>query len=446
MTTDITPISDLISQFRKIETKGAITPESLGYLLQRIVDDLASQGNAIILEEFRDKVSRLQSSFEALNLDFNQLLADVDSRIVELGAQLDGDLTRKITSQVSQSVEANISQRITTEVSEQIEGNVPKLDGEGKILTQYLPESDDDSLVYFSKVAKIASDISGSEVAQFNSSDDGCEVIFNAMNNRFILQCIDRSTGIATRKYYAKWLDMNRFGSLSSTSGVSPSKEKVFFCLSESVFYKFDDVMSGITSIPLSDSQKLSEQFGAMYKAQIGLTIRNGMLEVFGYKALTDAGYVPYLFRRTKRYSNKYTKPASGGQKVRTKGRSKKGWNLVGSYHTVTIRKGKVFFANCEHRLWHLPTTSYSADPATLITMKTHDKKGPCVAWGRSRIKLTNNKQPDKLRRVKLRFAIAFGKVIPHSKANITPANMVTNLAEFSIIYDTYKDVWKLAR
>lgn len=41
MAIDTKSITQLISEFRKLQTKDSITPESLGYILQRLADLLA---------------------------------------------------------------------------------------------------------------------------------------------------------------------------------------------------------------------------------------------------------------------------------------------------------------------------------------------------------------------------------------------------------------------
>ena len=44
MAIDTKSLSQLIAEFRKLQTKDSITPESLGYILQRIADLLATAG------------------------------------------------------------------------------------------------------------------------------------------------------------------------------------------------------------------------------------------------------------------------------------------------------------------------------------------------------------------------------------------------------------------
>ena len=46
MAIDTKSLSQLIAEFRKLQAKDSITPESLGYILQRIADLLATAGTS----------------------------------------------------------------------------------------------------------------------------------------------------------------------------------------------------------------------------------------------------------------------------------------------------------------------------------------------------------------------------------------------------------------
>lgn len=59
-------------------------------------------------------------------------------------------------------------------------------------------------------------------------------------------------------------------------------------------------------------------------------------------------------------------------------------------------------------------------------------------AWGRSVVSLrdANSKKPNQLRMIRLRFLIGFAKKINPGRTLITTANLVTSLAEFSLIFN----------
>ena len=61
MAIDVKSISQLISEFRKLQTKDSITPESLGYILQRLADLLATAGTS----ETVANIQKLLDGFKA---------------------------------------------------------------------------------------------------------------------------------------------------------------------------------------------------------------------------------------------------------------------------------------------------------------------------------------------------------------------------------------------
>lgn len=61
MAIDVKSITQLISEFRKLQTKDSITPESLGYILQRLADLLATAGTS----ETINSIQKLLDSFKA---------------------------------------------------------------------------------------------------------------------------------------------------------------------------------------------------------------------------------------------------------------------------------------------------------------------------------------------------------------------------------------------
>lgn len=61
MAIDVKSISQLISEFRKLQTKDSITPESLGYILQRLANLLATAGTS----ETVANIQKLLDGFKA---------------------------------------------------------------------------------------------------------------------------------------------------------------------------------------------------------------------------------------------------------------------------------------------------------------------------------------------------------------------------------------------
>ena len=69
MAIDVKSISQLISEFRKLQTKDSITPESLGYILQRLADLLATAGTS----ETVANIQKLLDGFKAAGQAITEL-------------------------------------------------------------------------------------------------------------------------------------------------------------------------------------------------------------------------------------------------------------------------------------------------------------------------------------------------------------------------------------
>ena len=74
------------------------------------------------------------------------------------------------------------------------------------------------------------------------------------------------------------------------------------------------------------------------------------------------------------------------------------------------------------------------------------DKQGhKRIAWGRSMICLYD-KRAKQERMVRLRFAVGFAKKVYHGKAIVNVLNLVSNLAEFSVVYDPKSGKFSISR
>ena len=66
MAIDTKSVSQLIAEFRKLQAKDAITPESLGYILQRLADLLATAGTSETVEKLQKLLDGFKSAGYAL--------------------------------------------------------------------------------------------------------------------------------------------------------------------------------------------------------------------------------------------------------------------------------------------------------------------------------------------------------------------------------------------
>jgi hypothetical protein len=86
----------------------------------------------------------------------------------------------------------------------------------------------------------------------------------------------------------------------------------------------------------------------------------------------------------------------------------------------------------------------YSSAPSTFVKQSKSRSTGePIFCWGRAVVNMLDKKSSRNFYRlIRLRFAIAFGqKFLPQSTA-LTPAHMVSQLAEFEIIFDPSSRRW----
>ncbi len=211
----------------------------------------------------------------------------------------------------------------------------------------------------------------------------------------------------------------------------------------------------GVTDLQAKVSQletlltKLSEEGVASASAQkyhISCEIVGNTLVIHGAKELHVAGYVPYLFRFTRK-RNHYNH--NGAYRPDDKADKKycaesKGWHCFGSAEAVMFNGRRILFSTTDHAYIHAGANSYSLDPTNLIKIHTSAKGFKSVAWGRSRVKLVD--RHGNARILRLRFAIGFATRLKHGHKAMHPSYMLSNLAEFSLAYDPKTASWSLSR
>lgn len=181
-----------------------------------------------------------------------------------------------------------------------------------------------------------------------------------------------------------------------------------------------------------------------LYKAsQISCQVINGELHLLGGQTLTAAGYVPYLFRRVRKrnlYKNKF---ATAEQRAaRPYCPAKKGWGLYGSIYAVKLDGSKILFSTNPHSFLSVKAEGWSAVASTLVTRHTDRHGNIRFGLGRSSVSLTDPKNSKKQRMIRFVFGIGLAKPIYPGTAAITPANLASSLATFTIIYDPGTQRW----
>ena len=113
----------------------------------------------------------------------------------------------------------------------------------------------------------------------------------------------------------------------------------------------------------------------------------------------------------------------------------------------VKIATGNIItFSTNQHFNLCRTAQGYSNEPTALVKLHTRKDGTPCIGWGRSVISLLDPKNPKKHRMIRLRFAIGFAKKILPGRSLITTANLVSSLAEFSVIYNPSTNTWHFGK
>lgn len=184
----------------------------------------------------------------------------------------------------------------------------------------------------------------------------------------------------------------------------------------------------------------------------ISCIVRDGSLYVEGADKFLRAGYVPYLFRYVKKRTKDYLHPGSDFHLI-------DGWSVYGNYHAVQMGgSGSIEFGRFQpqnpdrgpytpgapnvecafEQIAHAPSeVDWFSDPAAFVSVQLRDDGKSFVKWGRKRIPLFNPKIEDRpaYRTITLKFGIGFGLPVELGRKRVRVCNLVTNLAEFNIMY-----------
>lgn len=207
-----------------------------------------------------------------------------------------------------------------------------------------------------------------------------------------------------------------------------------------------DTVLPALERLEASIASLLgnSNDLGALSaKGQIAVEIVDGELRVWGSGQLAQAGYVPYLFRHTRKRNR--DKVHEDGNDNYSYGPVTKGWHLFGSRHSVKVEGTVAKFSTNASVSFHKQAEGYTTAPEALVHPHVHDNGKITVPWGRSSIKLYDFRAHQN-RMVRLRFAIGYAKPVEHGKGKVNVLNLVSNLAEFSVVYDPKSDTFNLSR
>lgn len=335
MAIDIKSISQLITEFRKLQSKDSISPESLGYILQRLADLLATAGTSDTVAKIQQLLDGFKAGGQAI-CTFEQGAADRNNILVN---------------------------------SKEV-------------------------------------DLSTGAVATRN-------------NNLFIKQATTERAGAMRAQQV---VDLN--AARNKINEIVPLLEKIQAKLG-------------------MDGSK-----GLYNNAQIQVSVENDQLRIYGAQQLIADGYVPYLFRLTRKRNQWDDKIALEAGATRKKYCDKrKGWNLYGSVYTLKITDSIIAISTNSKSHLSQEALGYSNRPTDFVRTFTRPRdNAPCFAWGRAVVSLLDPKNKKKHRMIRLRFAIGFAKKVLPGRSLITTANLVSSLAEFTLIYNPNGKSWSFGK
>lgn len=180
--------------------------------------------------------------------------------------------------------------------------------------------------------------------------------------------------------------------------------------------------------------------------SQISVTVSNGRLHLLGFQKLKAAGFVPYLFRSVRKrnpYRNRFASADLRAEKKYCP--VKKGWAIFGSMYSIHLEGSQVEFSTMPHEQWSKQGNTFSPLASTLVSRHVRKNGSISFGLGRSSVSLADPKNPKKERMIRLTFGIGFAKPMKPSTAAITPANLVSTLATFHIVYDPGTKSWKFS-
>lgn len=338
MAIDTKSLTQLITEFRKIQAKDAITPETVGYLLQRIADLLATAGTSDTVAKIQQLLDGFKAGGQAI-CTFEQGAADRNNILVN-----------------------------SNEV-----------------------------------------DLSTGDVA-------------TRTNNLFIKQATTERAGAMRAQQVT---DLN-----AAKKGVTELQKQTA---------TIEEILATMQkALGIGDGSSITNVINT---AQISCQVVNGTLRIHGAQKLIAAGYVPYLFRLTRKrnqyhHRTGYRPEGSEGKRYCP---ATKGWHLYGSCHAVKMNGNILTFSTNSRNQLHSPCEVYSESPTSLVSSQTHSNGCKSFGWGRSVVYLNDMRvanRKKKFRMIRLRFAVGFAKKILPGKSQITPANLVSSMAEFSLIFD----------
>ena len=380
MAINTSTITQLISDFRALSQKDSISPESLGVLLQRLADLINTAASDADYQAIYDAFQKFVANIAAVPTALYKL---------EQGSADRNDILMNITT-------SHLINGVTMTLKDALFIRQATTERAGAMRAQQVTDLNNTrtGLAALQKTVATLSDL----VAQLETT-----VSTNGeLLNRVADEANYCSEGIA---------DLTE--NLQVTNDDLAATQK-----------SVQDNSSTITSIKAKTDCP-----------RIAVDIVDGKLHVYNTSYYTKNGYYPFVFR----FTSKRNRCTLENYPDRKRGAKNKGWHVIGGLpNDVKIdSNGCVMFRTSPLEDWHMIENgviiSHSYEAKYVVGVKGTGEK-MYVPWGKKKVRVTSNHGTYLMRR--FRFAIGFAKSFNNVFATITPAHLVSNLAEFSVIFD----------
>lgn len=440
---DTSSLTAIITEFRRLQAKDSITPEALGSILQRIADLLATAGTSDIQQALNNWYNAMrhaapyiaglaQANFDRNNVLLNPTLVDPiegESYVGNVPITIQAATTEKAGAMKAQQVTDlnTLRNRYSDTVTPAVNAINTMQMGFGII-----DMADIDNIGAIDNML-------GRLVKVQNSSGYTEGYVMHIVCHLYVTQgffthCKLNSEGeIITGQHDEKGFHIYKRYKNRTGSNTAWSRWELVGG------DEFAEVKRSVDSL-LGNSNDL----GALSaKGQIAVEIVDGELRVWGSGKLAQAGYVPYLFRHTRKRNRDKVHTDNGGNY--SYGPVTKGWHLFGSRHSVSVEGTVAKFSTNASVSFHKPAEGYTTEPEALVHPHVNASGKITLPWGRSLIRLYDSCARQN-RMVRLRFAIGYAKPVEHGKGKVNVLNLVSNLAEFSVVYDPKLERFALSR
>lgn len=196
------------------------------------------------------------------------------------------------------------------------------------------------------------------------------------------------------------------------------------------------------TQKTVSDNAKSISSLKAITdRPTIQTVVESRKLLLLNAQYYLDKGFIPFVFRKTKK-RNRTRHELSPNKR----GPQHKGWHVIGgSPQCVNINKSNIVaFADVPLEEWHnlhRQSFNYSHSPEVLVRPCIVDDTELYVNWGK--VQVSNlDRHSNSPRMLRFEYGIGFGRAYERNRETVTPCNLVSNLAVFSVIYDTATKKW----